>query len=68
MVLNDSLLDSKEAAKLLGCTEGALALWRRERRGPSFVRLGRLVRYLQGDLIDWVESRKVIQESGTSRS
>ena len=61
-MLTESLLDSKEAAKLLGCTEAALALWRKERRGPSFVRVGRLIRYFQVDLRDWVQSRKVTHD------
>jgi predicted DNA-binding transcriptional regulator AlpA len=53
------LIDSKEAADLLGCTEAALGLWRKEGRGPSYIRVERLVKYREADLIAWIESRRV---------
>ncbi len=54
------LLDPKEAAGLLGCTESALALWRRQRVGPVYVRLGqRLIRYRSEDLFRWVHANQV---------
>jgi len=55
----DQLLDSKEAARILGCTEAGLELWRKEGRGPSYVRLGRLVRYREADLSTWITSCRV---------
>ncbi len=65
MIATDEIvLHGKEAAKFLGCTEAALALWRKEGRGPSFVRVGRLIRYLRSDLTDWLTSRKVTPERG----
>ena len=36
----EPLLDPKETAALLGCTESALALWRKQHRGPSYIRVG----------------------------
>jgi predicted DNA-binding transcriptional regulator AlpA len=53
-----------ETAKILCCTKAALRRWRRERRGPRFVRLGRLVRYRQSDLEEFVDrsTQNVIQE------
>ena len=59
----DVLLNAKQAAKLLACTEAALALWRRERRGPTYVRLGRLVRYQKSDVFSWIDSRRVPSET-----
>ena len=56
----EPLLDSKETAALLGCTESALALWRKQHRGPSYIRVGqRLVRYRQQDVVNWLEVQRV---------
>lgn len=56
----ERLLDSKATADLLGCTESALALWRKRHYGPSYIRVGpRLVRYRQQDLFTWLELRRV---------
>ena len=59
----DILLNSRQVAELLGCTEAALALWRRERRGPTYVRLGRLVRYRKSGVSSWIDSRTVLGET-----
>jgi len=59
------LLSEKEAATKLCCTPAALRRWRRERRGPKFVTLGRLIRYRESDLESFVEAntQNVIQGS-----
>jgi predicted DNA-binding transcriptional regulator AlpA len=59
----EQLLDSKAAAKILGCTEAALIFWRRKGSGPNFVRMGRLVRYRERDLIRWIDRQTVIQRA-----
>jgi hypothetical protein len=58
------LMTEDETSKTLKCTVAALRRWRRERRGPRFVRLGRLIRYRQSDLEDFVDksTQNVIQE------
>ena len=54
--MHDHLLMTKQAARLLGCTEATLALWRRQQSGPAYVRVGRrLIRYRSQDLASWVE-------------
>lgn len=58
-MLNEALLQTKDAAQLLGCTEAALALWRKERRGPAYLKLGRLVRYTRRDLEDYLDSNRL---------
>jgi predicted DNA-binding transcriptional regulator AlpA len=63
LTLRERLLDSKEAANILGCTQAALVFWRRKESGPNFVRLGRLVRYRECDLIRWIERQTVIQRT-----
>ena len=50
------LLTENETAKALHCTRAALRRWRRERRGPRFVKLGRLIRYRQSDLETFVDA------------
>ena len=49
------LLTELEASQALKCTKAALRRWRRERRGPKFVHLGRLIRYRYEDLEAFVE-------------
>ncbi|NWG14074.1 MAG: helix-turn-helix domain-containing protein [Acidobacteria bacterium] len=49
------LLTEKEAAERLRCTVAAMRRWRRERRGPRFARLGRLIRYSEADLSRFVD-------------
>ena len=51
-----SLLTEKEAASRLCCTTAALRRWRREHRGPRWVRLGRLIRYSLADLEAFVQA------------
>ena len=49
------LLTENETAGRLNCTKSALRRWRRERRGPKFVKLGRLIRYRDSDLETFVD-------------
>lgn len=56
------LLDTEGASALLGCSAAALAKFRTERRGPPYVRVGKLVRYRRADLTRWVQSRRVLPE------
>ena len=44
------LLSEKQAARILAVSIAALRRWRRERRGPQFIRLERCVRYSVGAL------------------
>ena len=39
------LLTESEVSEILRCTKAALRRWRREERGPRFIRVGRLIRY-----------------------
>ena len=54
--MTPQLLNEKETAQTLNCTVSALRRWRRERRGPKFVRIGRLIRYNEADLLQYIES------------
>lgn len=54
----DTLLDDAQAAALLGVKKATLGVWRSSGRYDlRFHKIGRLVRYKAGDLLDWLESR-----------
>jgi predicted DNA-binding transcriptional regulator AlpA len=48
------LFNEAETAQALRVTRAALRRWRLERRGPRFVKLGRLVRYDEAELAEFV--------------
>jgi len=57
---NDKLLNRREAAELLGTTEGTLAVWTCNKRyNLPVVKVGRLVKYKLSDLITFIEGRTV---------
>lgn len=53
-------LTSKEAAQILGVSEGALCRWRcmAGNKGPPSIRIGRLIRYPLADLMSHVGKAK----------
>ena len=46
----------KEAALFLNVTTSALIRWQRERRGPKFIKYGRILRYSRKELQAFVDS------------
>ena len=52
-------LTEHEVAARLGLSVATLRAWRLKRKGPRFVRFGRAVRYLPGDLDQFVEASSV---------
>jgi predicted DNA-binding transcriptional regulator AlpA len=50
------LLSTQQAAQWLGIKAQTLSLWRTQRRGPAFVKLGRAVRYRLDDLQAFLSS------------
>ena len=58
------LLDTKAAAELLSVKEATLTDWRIQGIGPKWVKIGRLAKYDQLDVLEWIESRKT---SSTAR-
>ncbi len=61
---NISLLDSREAARLLGVSPGTLANWRSRGKGPAFIKLGHLAKYWPRDLEVYIQSRRQIPADG----
>jgi hypothetical protein len=58
----EDLIDESEAANLLHQLPRTLAVWRCERRGPRFVKLGRRVFYRRSDLRAYVLAQTVAPE------
>ena len=54
-----TLFTEEKVAQILSCTKSALRRWRREGRGPRFVKIGRLVRYRQEDVEDFINESAV---------
>jgi hypothetical protein len=59
------LLDENAAAKVIGCSPALMRKWRLFGEGPSFCKIGRLVRYRQEDLDGFVAAHRV--ETGGGR-
>jgi len=59
--LNKLLFDDDQASIMLGVSTELLKVWRREGRGPQWVRLGKLVRYRLGDLRAYVDGLQTAQ-------
>jgi predicted DNA-binding transcriptional regulator AlpA len=55
----DRLLDEREAAQVLGCSTALLRKWRVIGEDPSYCKVGRLVRYRNGDLLGFLEAHRV---------
>jgi excisionase family DNA binding protein len=61
---NNRLLSRKEAAEFLGVKVITLAIWKStQRHNIPVVKVGRLVRYRLGDLLDFVEKRTINQST-----
>jgi hypothetical protein len=62
---NTTLLNEREAAGVIACSVALMRKWRLFREGPSYVKIGRLVRYRQDDLNAFLDSHRV--ETGGGR-
>ncbi len=61
----NKLLNRKEAAELLGTTEGTLAVWACNKRyGLPMVKVGRLAKYRLSDLMNFIENNTTVKEGG----
>jgi predicted DNA-binding transcriptional regulator AlpA len=58
------LMNENEAAKLLCYSVRALQNWRYRGGGPKFIKVSsRSVRYSYGDVMDWIDSRRIANTS-----
>jgi hypothetical protein len=62
---NPKLLDPSAAADLLGVTPGTLNIWRCNKRYPlPYIKVGgRLIRYRESDLLNFLEQHTVRQQA-----
>jgi hypothetical protein len=61
------LLDTTTAAAFLSVAPSTLVKWRAMWTGPTFVRVGRLVRYRFSDLVKFLASRTVTPHGMSSK-
>jgi excisionase family DNA binding protein len=54
----ETLLEEKELAETLQVSLGTLRMWRAERKGPRFHRIGQLIRYSPSDVRAWLTNRQ----------
>jgi len=54
-----ALLTERDAADLLKISTRTLQAWRCAGSGPSFIRVGRSIRYRRLDVLNWLQSRLV---------
>jgi excisionase family DNA binding protein len=63
-----ALLTTEQAAQRLCLGTNTLEKYRVFGNGPTFVKLGRSVRYTEADLDDWVAARRLTSTSEEVRS
>jgi len=64
------ILNSNEAAALIGITPQTLRFWRVKGRGPRFVKLGDAkqagVAYIEADVLAWRDARTFVSTSAAT--
>ena len=60
----DKLYTVAELAEYLAMNPQSLNNWRTQGYGPAFVKVGRNVRYREGDITDWLESQVATETAG----
>jgi predicted DNA-binding transcriptional regulator AlpA len=53
----DDLIENDRAAKLLGIRPATLVSWRSDKRGPMYLKIGRLVYYRRADIRAWLAAQ-----------
>ncbi|TXT26962.1 MAG: hypothetical protein FD131_3958 [Rhodocyclaceae bacterium] len=53
-----TLLRESEVAQLLGMKNQTLQVWRTQGQGPSFLKIGRYVRYDRETVMAWINARE----------
>lgn len=61
--IESPLFNSHDAAHYLDMHEQTLKNWRVQGIGPTYVRVGRNVRYLKTDLDSWLQAQRVVYSS-----
>ncbi len=53
------LMSERELAEKLKISLATLRAWRRNKRGPAFVRMGKAIKYRVDDVKDWLDGQRV---------
>ena len=64
-VLDEPLIDEDQAARNLKVKKQTMGAWRTRGVGPSYVRVGKLIKYRPSDLKAYVASRVVRPTNGS---
>lgn len=59
----DTLMNEVQAADFLSVSPRTLQAWRVRGGGPAFIRARRSVRYRFGDIVEWINQRRVSHTS-----
>jgi predicted site-specific integrase-resolvase len=51
------LLTNNETAELIGLRPNTLEIWRWQGKGPVYRKVGRLVRYVESDVLKWLDAQ-----------
>lgn len=63
-----NLLSTHQTAELFGISHRTLESWRISGQGPSFVKIGRLVKYKQSDLDEYLSNQTRANTSSNGRA
>lgn len=67
--MSEKLLNPCEVSELTGIPTATLAQWRYRKQGMPYLRIGRLVRYDQADVIAWLQRCRIeVRGQATKRS
>jgi predicted DNA-binding transcriptional regulator AlpA len=56
------VVNDQESAEILGVAPQTLRNWRSLRKGPPYLKIGRVVRYREEDLIAYLDKRRIDPE------
>jgi excisionase family DNA binding protein len=57
--METTVLDLSGASEYLKISEATLRAWKRQGKGPTYFRAGKLLRYRRSDLDLWIEKHSV---------
>ena len=58
-----AVLDTRDAARFVGLSRSTLEKLRVSGSGPTYLKLGHIVRYLPEDLVQWLAARRTTSTS-----
>ena len=61
------LLTNAQTAALIGVRPNTLEIWRIQGKGPAYRKVGRLVRYVEAEVLSWLDDQMRQNTSQSSR-